>query len=101
MAASARAQDTVLVLAYLPGQDPYFLQEDVRVPAHLERFAKESGVLFFWAGGALANKEGTGQRPGTRLPGDIHLTELGHRLLAQDLERFLRRHVPALAGKPQ
>ena len=84
------------MVAYLPGQGQGELLFDVRIPMYLARFAEEFGVPFFWAGGAIGNPDGTGPLPGTRLSNDGHLTELGHRLLAQDLARFLRRHVPAL-----
>jgi len=96
MARSAAAQDSVLVVAYLPGQRTAELLEDVRIPAYLAQFAEEAGVPFFWAGGEIGNPAGTGPLPGTRLAHDGHLTELGHRLLAHDLARFLRRHVPSL-----
>jgi len=96
MAAAARAHDTTLVVSYLPGHHEDLMLEDVRIPMILARFAEEADVPYFWAGGTLANEEGTGPRPGTRLPFDGHLTELGNRLVAEELARFLRRHVPAL-----
>jgi len=97
MAASARAQDSLLVVGYLPALGDDYVQQDVRLPMYLARFAAEAGALYYWAGAPTANAAGTRWLEGTRLPIDGHLSERGHRLLAEDLARFLRRHVPALA----
>jgi hypothetical protein len=101
MARTAEAHDTVLVVAYLPGQSSFFRKNDRKMPRLLVRFSKEYGVPFFEAGGSTWDQERRGFLPGSRLPIDGHLSPLGHELLARDLARFLRQRVPALnRGSP-
>ena len=89
MVDSTREAHARFLLAYIPGLQSFTYRNDKLVARYGRESADAAGVPFLDLTQAMSAGDGV-PRPGMYLPIDGHLTENGHRRVAQNLAAFVR-----------